>query len=112
MGGIIAAALHAQDDNPSYLLGGLIFSALGEQLLPEMKENPVPTPKVPPGYYWLPVNVKDSLMFRPRTVHPDMLKLSERLNCSSPVSEIESLRTSWLPVWRDEWAPHGGACDV
>lgn len=104
MGGIIAGALHGQDDNPSYPLGGVIVSGLGEKLLPGMEENPFQEPNVSDDKVLFPVDVKDSLMFRPGTVHPGILEQSDRLNSPSPILEIDSLRSWWLPIWRDEWA--------
>ncbi|GAB1198670.1 hypothetical protein APSETT444_007998 [Aspergillus pseudonomiae] len=106
MGGIVAAALHAQDPEPAYPLGGVIISGLADRLLQAMEENPVREPNVPPDHVLFPLDVKDNLMFRARTVHPEILKHTERLNCPSPFPEIESLRKLWLPIWRDKWASH------
>ncbi|CRG91353.1 hypothetical protein PISL3812_08401 [Talaromyces islandicus] len=104
MGGIFAAALHGRDKNLSYPLGGVIFSGLGDQLLPEMKENPVREPNISSDHVLFPLDVKDSLMFRPGTVNPDILQQSARLNVPTPLAEIESMRDVWLPNWKSEWA--------
>ncbi|OKL58919.1 hypothetical protein UA08_05486 [Talaromyces atroroseus] len=106
MGGIVAAATHAQDRESVYPLGGVIISGLADKLLEAMKENPVREPNVPPEYVLFPRDIKDNLMFPPQTVHPAILKHTDRLNCRSPFAEIESLRTQWLPTWRDQWASH------
>lgn len=92
MGGIVTGAIHAQDDNPSYLLGGIIASGIGDQLLPEMRENPIREPNVPPHHVRFPLEAKDALMFRPGTVHEDILKHTERLDTPAPFVELESLR--------------------
>ena len=107
MGGIITAAMHAQDNgNALYPLGGVIVSDIGDKLRPEMKENPIREPNIPPDQVSFPIDIKDALMFRPGTVHPDILKRSEQLNSPSPLAEIESLRDEWLPSWRDAWAQY------
>ncbi|KAJ5579612.1 uncharacterized protein N7459_005597 [Penicillium hispanicum] len=103
MGGIIAGALHGQGSNPSYPLGGVIVSGIGEKLLPGMEENPVQESNLPNNRVLFPVDMKDSLMFRPGTVHLEILQQSDRLNSPSPILEIESLRSWWLPIWREEW---------
>lgn len=55
MGGIVAAALHAQDPQSAYPLGGLIVSGLADRLLPSMKENPVRAPNVSPEHVLFPL---------------------------------------------------------
>ncbi|KAL3471416.1 hypothetical protein BJX99DRAFT_237401 [Aspergillus californicus] len=104
MGGIIAAAMHAQNEQSSYPLGGIIISGLGDNLLPEMIENPAREPNVLPDQVVFPLEIKDAMMFRPGTVHPEMLNHSKRLDHPSPVAEIASLRDSWLRTWRERWA--------
>ncbi|EGR52009.1 uncharacterized protein TRIREDRAFT_103772 [Trichoderma reesei QM6a] len=106
MGGIVTGAIHAQDDNPSYLLGGIIASGIGDQLLPEMRENPIREPNVPPHHVRFPLEAKDALMFRPGTVHEDILKHTERLDTPAPFVELESLRDLWVPTWKHGWARH------
>ncbi|KAL1885510.1 hypothetical protein Plec18167_001004 [Paecilomyces lecythidis] len=105
MGAVIAAAMHARDEGP-YPLGGIIISGLGDHLLPEMKENPAREPNVPPDRVVFPLEIKDAMMFRPGTVHPEMLNHSKRLDHPTPVAEIASLRELWLPTWRESWAAH------
>lgn len=108
MGAIIAAATHAQDEQPSYPLGGIIISGLGERLIPEMAENPASEPNVPPDQVVFPLEIKDAMMFRPGTVDPEILNHSKRLDHPTPLTEIASLRDVWLPTWR-EWAAHVAA---
>lgn len=109
MGGIVAAALHSQDTKQNrtslYPLGGIIVSGIGEQLLPEMKENPVPYDLHHlPTHVTFPLEMKDSLMFRPGTADPGILTKSEQLNSPTPFGEIDSLRTGWVGRWQKEWA--------
>ncbi|OJJ08324.1 hypothetical protein ASPVEDRAFT_47487 [Aspergillus versicolor CBS 583.65] len=105
MGCVIAAAMHGQDEQSSYPLGGIIVSGLGEHSLPEIRENPVSEPNVPPDRYVFPLEIKDAMMFRPGTVDPGILNQSKRLDHPTPVAEAASLRDVWLPTWR-EWAAH------
>lgn len=59
MGGIVTAAMHAQESsNPLYPLGGVIVSGIGNRLLPAMKENPIREPNIPPDQVLFPVDVK------------------------------------------------------
>ena len=106
MGGVAAAALHAQDSSADYPLAGIIFSGLGDHLLPEMQKNPIQGPNVSPDHVSFPLDVKDSLMFRPGTVHPEVLNLTAQLDSPAPFAELESLRKHWLVGWRDDWAKH------
>lgn len=101
MGGIVAAALHNQDTKqnktPSYPLGGIIVSGIGEQLLPEMKDSPVPYDlNNLCTHVSFPLETKDSLVFRPGTIQPEILRESGRLNTPTPLEDIESLRNGWV----------------
>jgi pimeloyl-ACP methyl ester carboxylesterase len=106
MGGIVAAALHAQDDTPSYPLGGMISSGLGNSQ-PESMKNFTPSfLPVDADHGLFPVNDKDTVMFKPGTVAPEVLEQSERLNAVSPYAETPHFAPVWLPVWREKWAAH------
>lgn len=102
MGGIVAAALHAEDANSSYPLGGLIISGLGDKQSANMKDAPPMLPNAGPEHVLFPLAVKDSVMFRPATVDPDILNQSERLNAASPAVEMYELK-GWLGSWKS-WA--------
>lgn len=104
MGGIVAAALHGQDNDSSYPLGGLIVSGLGHRLLSSMQEDPFHEPNFSLDRVLFPLGAKNNLMFRPGTVTPEVLELAAQLNVPAPFAELESLRRSWLPCWRNEWA--------
>ncbi|OTB05607.1 hypothetical protein M426DRAFT_21639 [Hypoxylon sp. CI-4A] len=107
MGGIIATALHAQDAEVSYPVGGLIMSGLGTRHLTLSREGPgaddSQMPKEVVTTY--PPEVKDALMFRQGTVDPDILALTEKLHSPAPLAEIQSLQP-WLSTWEHRWAPH------
>ncbi|KAH7236588.1 hypothetical protein BKA59DRAFT_549256 [Fusarium tricinctum] len=106
MYGVAAAAMHGQDEKPSYPLGGLICSGVGDVWQPHMYENAVTEPYDPLGQRSADPEVKDTLMFRPGTVHSDILELAERLNSPAPLAELASLPATWLPTWKEEWAVH------
>jgi hypothetical protein len=106
MAGVPAAALHAQTEKPSYPLGGIICCGLGDKWLPHMEQNRPTQPNYPPDRVTSPLDVKDAMMFLPGTVHPDILKLSERLHFPAPFAEVTCLPEQWLPSWKDEWAIH------
>ncbi|KAJ4035394.1 hypothetical protein NW761_012444 [Fusarium oxysporum] len=106
MYGVAAAALHGQDERPSYPLGGVIWSGLGDIWQPHMYENCISKPYDPLGEQSISSEVKDKIMFRPETVHGDVLKLTKKLDSPAPLAELESLPASWLPHWKEEWASH------
>ncbi|KAL6404508.1 hypothetical protein AUP68_13901 [Ilyonectria robusta] len=106
MHGTAAAAMHGQDERPSYPLGGLICSGIGDVWRPQMYGNSVSEPYDPLGSSSFTLEVKDALMFRPGTVHQDILRLTERLGSPAPLAELASLPASWLPSWKEEWAVH------
>ncbi|KAI9372331.1 hypothetical protein BJX61DRAFT_452934 [Aspergillus egyptiacus] len=110
MGGIIAAAMHAQDKNPSYPLGGLIASGLGEKppSSPESTATPPPNMhiRIGPNHLLMPVDIKDQVMFRPGSCSADVLAQSERLNVPIPDAEIQHFQSAWFPTWREKWARH------
>lgn len=102
MGGIVAAALHAEDSNPPYPLAGLIFSGMGDKQSANMKDAPPMPPNVGSEHVLFPLAVKDNVMFRPGTVDENILHHSERLNAVSPVTEMYELK-QWLSCWKS-WA--------
>ena len=103
MPGIVAAALYSQEDKPSYPLGGLIFSGLGDRRQTGI-DSPYPEPNVGSYCFRAPVEGKDSMMFRPGTVDPSILEQSERLNAPIPLPEMASLFEYWAPKWKQDWA--------
>ncbi|KAI1378042.1 hypothetical protein F4677DRAFT_414280 [Hypoxylon crocopeplum] len=105
MGGIVAAALHAreQEHAPAYPLAGLIISGLGTRQHASMKH--ATPPAVPPEEVTRTPEEKDALMFRPGTVDPAIVKLTADLNRPMPYAEVLGLG-AWRQTWRDRWAAH------
>lgn len=103
MGGIIAAALHTQDDIPLYPLGGLIASGMGNtsSLIKTCMPSFVP---IDDSHVMFPLDAKDKIMFKPGTVSSEVLETSERLNAISPLPEVTDFTTDWLPSWKEKWA--------
>ncbi|KAJ0422246.1 hypothetical protein BJY00DRAFT_280481 [Aspergillus carlsbadensis] len=103
MGGIVAAALHAEDPNPAYPLSGLILSGMGDRQSAMTRDAPPIAPNAGDDHVVFPLPYKDTVMFRPLgAVEPEMLEQSPRLNAVSPVIEMHECR-AWLGVWK-EWA--------
>lgn len=105
MVGVAVAAMHAQDDNPAYPLGGLIASGMGDIQTKAMQGNTPSYPMVDDNHALCPVQLKDALMFKPGTCTSEILAQSERLNAVCPIAEIVGFATEWLPVWKEQWAP-------
>lgn len=106
MGGIVTAALHAQDDAPLYPLGGIIANGMGNTQSSFMTNAPPSFIPIDDDYTRFPVDKKDGIMFKPGTVAPEILEQTERLNAVSPLSEITQFPTLWLPNWKEKWAAH------
>jgi pimeloyl-ACP methyl ester carboxylesterase len=106
MGGIVAASLHAQDKEPLYPLGGLIANGMGHIQSSSMKENPPTFQPMDDNYALLPLEAKDSIMFKPGTVDSEVLEQTERLNSPIPIAEVALFAKVWLPVWKTKWAAH------
>jgi pimeloyl-ACP methyl ester carboxylesterase len=106
MGGIVAAALHAQDKTPLYPLGGLIASGMGDKQSSFIKNATLSYSIIDPDHAIFPLDSKDSVMFKPGTVTTEVLNESERLNAVSPLPELAHFAVVWLPVWKDKWAAH------
>ncbi|OJK04297.1 hypothetical protein ASPACDRAFT_55794 [Aspergillus aculeatus ATCC 16872] len=104
MGGIIAAALHAQDDAPLYPLGGFIASGMGNTQSPALKTSSPPFVTIEADHVRFPAETKDAVMFRPGTAAAEVLELCERLNATSPLADLVEFPTTWLPVWKETWA--------
>lgn len=104
MGGIIAAALHAKDAKPLYPLGGLIASGMGDTQNPSMRGQQTKTDNATTEYSIFPLEIKDKIMFKPRTVAVEILQQSARLNVPTPVAETSLFKDTWLPVWKGKWA--------
>ena len=103
MGGVIAAALRAEDDKQLYPLAGLILSGMGNTQSAIATSGPLPHIEVDDEHMLLPPEIKDAIMFKPHTTDPDILDLCSHLNAISPVAEITRFADLWLPVWK-EWA--------
>lgn len=104
MGGTIAAALHAHDENPLYPLGGLIASGMGDSLVASGRDQQSDVDYSSTEYTTFPLDAKDAIMFKPRTVAGEVLQESARLNAPTPVAEINSYATKWIPIWKEKWA--------
>ncbi|KAJ5644527.1 hypothetical protein N7507_010538 [Penicillium longicatenatum] len=105
MGGIVAAALHAQDRTPLYPLGGLIASGMGDTQTPSTSSAPS-FDATDISYSTFPLEAKDAVMFKPGTVAAEILEQSERLNSPSPRAETVMFPVDWLPAWKEKWAVH------
>ncbi|KAL4948659.1 hypothetical protein BDW69DRAFT_198726 [Aspergillus filifer] len=103
IGGIIAAALHAQDNNPLYPLAGLITSGMGNSQSASAKSTSLPHIEVDEEHMLFPPELKDAVMFKPDTTVPEILDACARLNAVSPTAEITRFADLWLPGWK-EWA--------
>ncbi|KAF3398274.1 hypothetical protein F1880_005604 [Penicillium rolfsii] len=106
MGGIVAAALHAQDETPLYPLGGLIASGMGDTQSSFMKSSAPSFQSVDADHVLFPLEAKDAIMFKPGTVNLEVLEHSERLNAVTPVPETAHFAAVWLPIWKQKWAAH------
>lgn len=105
MGGIVAGALHAQDEAALYPLGGLIASGMGNTQKKIMTSTPPSFEPVDDDHARFPVDKKDAVMFKPGTMGPEILTHTERLNAVSPLLDITQFPAAWLPVWKEKWAP-------
>ncbi|KAL4796456.1 hypothetical protein BDV19DRAFT_388280 [Aspergillus venezuelensis] len=103
IGGVIAAALRAEDDKQLYPLAGLIASGMGNTQAVSARSTPLPHIKVDEEHMLLPPEIKDAIMFKPNTTTPAILDLCANLNAISPTAEITRFADLWLPVWK-EWA--------
>lgn len=104
MGGIVAAALHGQDEKPLYPLGGVIASGLGNKQSPFMKTAPQLHDSIGPDHVLMSLEAKDRVMFRPGTVSQEVLNCSERLNVISPSAELRDFVQVWFNTWKNDWA--------
>lgn len=105
MGGIVAAALHAQDDAPLYPLAGLIANGMGNTQSPVITGAPPSFLPIDDDHALFPPDKKDKIMFKPGTVDPEILAHCERLNAVTPLTEVTQFPAMWLPVWKEKWAP-------
>ncbi|CAG7925199.1 unnamed protein product [Penicillium olsonii] len=105
MPGIITAALHAQDEKPPYPLGGLIASGMGDKQSTAMKGSAPSFITIDEDHALFPAGSKDGVMFKPGTCDAKILEHTERLNAVSPTLELGQFAASWLPVWKEKWAP-------
>ncbi|KAL2793176.1 hypothetical protein BJX66DRAFT_306514 [Aspergillus keveii] len=104
MGGIVAAALHAQDNEPLYPLSGIIANGMGNTQSTTMKTTPPSNTSIDKNHVLFPADNKDSIMFKPGTVACEILDLCEHFNAVSPLPEIYQFPTVWLPIWKGKWA--------
>ncbi|KAL4969038.1 uncharacterized protein BDV14DRAFT_196357 [Aspergillus stella-maris] len=103
IGGVIAAALHAEDDKQLYPLAGFIASGMGNTQAVSARSAPLPHITIDDEHMLLPPEIKDAIMFKPHTTVPDILNLCAHLNAISPTAEIARFADLWMPVWK-EWA--------
>jgi len=73
MVGVAVAAMHAQDGNPAYPLGGLIASSMKDVQTKAMQVNTLSYPMVDEDHALCLVQPKDALMFKPGTCTPEIL---------------------------------------
>ena len=106
MGGIVTAALHAQDKAPLYPLGALIASGMGNTQSSFMRESAPSFINVDANYALFPLDRKDDIMFKPGTAAPEVLQQCERLNAACPHAETDQFAAAWLPTWKQKWAAH------
>lgn len=104
MGGIVAAAMHGQDEKPPYPLGGVIASGLGDKQSPFMKTAPQLHDSVGPDHVLMSLEAKDRVMFRPGTVSQEVLNCSEHLNAIFPSAELRDFVQVWFNTWKNDWA--------
>lgn len=97
MVGIAVAAMHAQDGDSAYPLGGLIASGMGDVQSKAMQGTTPSYPKVDETHAVCPVDIKDALMFKPNTYAPEMLQQSKRLNAICPIPELIGFATDGCP---------------
>lgn len=105
MVGVATAAMHGRDKKPSYPLGGLIASGMGNTQAALVKEsNPFYHP-VGDDHARFLLEAKDAIMFKPGTYASEILRESERLNAVFPIPEVAGFATEWMPTWKEKWAP-------
>lgn len=105
MVGVATAAMYGREEKPTYPLGGLIASGMGDTQSASMKGSTPSFPPVDDDHALFPLEPKDAVMFKPGTYAPEMLKESERLNAVFPIPEVVGFATEWMPVWKEKWAP-------
>ncbi|KAF9869984.1 hypothetical protein CkaCkLH20_12593 [Colletotrichum karsti] len=105
MSGIVTAGLHAQDAAPAYPLSGLIASGMGDKQSTFMKNTPPFFSLVDENHASMPIEAKDTVMFKPGTVTQEVLDQSKRLDSPMPIAESALFASEWLPVWKEKWAP-------
>lgn len=103
MGGIVAAALHAEDNEAQYPLGGIIASGMGDRLQPWMTERPLGWSQVDEHMVRLPPDGKDDVLLPRGTAPEEVLQQVERLNAPAPFADLMFSET-WIPVWQGRWA--------
>jgi len=106
MPGMVTAAMHAKDEKPSYPLGGMIASGLGNEQPSHTRDSPSPYLQTDDEHYQFKVDAKDGIMFKQGTCDPEILKQSPRLNAIFPVAEVADFASSWLTSWKETWAIH------
>ncbi|PWY83836.1 hypothetical protein BO94DRAFT_566955 [Aspergillus sclerotioniger CBS 115572] len=105
MGGIVAAALHAEEKTPLYALGGLIASGMWNTQAPSaMERSTLSYVPIDADHVMFGVDTKDTVMFKPGTAAPEILDQCEQLNAACPVAELRGFAETCLPSWKEKWA--------
>ncbi|KAL2782433.1 hypothetical protein BJX66DRAFT_320764 [Aspergillus keveii] len=86
MGGIVAAALHAQGNEPLYPLSGIIANGMGNTQSTIMKTTPPSNTTINESHVMSPAENKDAIMFKPGTVVREIIDLCEHFNAAAQVS--------------------------
>ena len=101
MSAVIAAALHANDVEEHYPLGGITGSGFGSQ--------PTSSPDFPPPApssasaetVTIPPEVKDTTLLQKGHADPEIYKYTTELNHLMPATEMASAVEVWFPQWRE-----------
>lgn len=103
MSGTVAAALHAEDNERQYPLGGVIASGMGDRLQPWMTESPLGWSQVDEHMVQLPSDRKDDVLLPSGTAPEEVLQQVELLNAPAALADLMFSET-WIPVWQARWA--------
>ncbi|KAH0842188.1 hypothetical protein AYO21_00187 [Fonsecaea monophora] len=104
-GSIVASALHANDPQSQYPLGGLIMSGWGtEHGRPRESARHIIENGVVDGRIFWPLEVKDGPMFgdpKLGRAPPEILEMGSDLNTSMSLGEFEDGTFHWADYWAD-----------
>ncbi|KAI4144449.1 MAG: hypothetical protein L6R39_004175 [Caloplaca ligustica] len=100
---VVAAALHAQQEDKAYPLAGVILHGFGTRLNTASMDSIHPFIDPSSPRIALPVRLKDELMLC-GLADQDVLEQSEGLNTSVGLPEFADGGGSWLTYWREKYA--------